>query len=73
VTASIADVGSYEASTSTEPVYHAMLRLGRVTTYTNTKGVAIVHVNRAGRLAVTAGDTLMPTSTRLVRPPSSRG
>jgi hypothetical protein len=73
VTASIAGVGAAEASTDTEPVYHAMLRLARTTTYTDTKGVAIVHVNRGGRLAVTAGDTLLPTSTRLARRPSPHG
>jgi hypothetical protein len=65
VTVGIAGVGANEAATDTEPVYHAKVELGRITTYTDKDGVAVVHVRAGRELIVTAGDTLKPTSVRL--------
>jgi hypothetical protein len=65
VTVSIAGVGASEAATNTEPVYHAKIKLGHVTTYTDNHGIAIVHIRGSRKLTMTAGDTLKPTSVRL--------
>jgi hypothetical protein len=65
VTASVAGVGANEAAVSTEPVYRAAIKLGRVTTYTNNAGIATVIVGKDHKLTVTAGDTLKPASARL--------
>jgi hypothetical protein len=65
VTVSIADVGANEAVTSTQPVFHATVKLGQTTTYTDENGTAIVRVPGRRKLTVTAGDTLKPTSVRL--------
>jgi hypothetical protein len=65
VTVSVAGVGANEAAVSTEPVYRAAIKLGRVTTYTNNAGIATVVVGREHKLTVTAGDTLKPASARL--------
>ena len=62
VTASMAAMGANEASTDTEPVDHALLHLGRVTTATGTNGTARVRVTGTQKLTVTAGDTLKPSS-----------
>lgn len=66
VTASIAGVGPNETAVDTQPVYHALIRLGRVKTYTNRNGVAIVTVRKNHHLTVTAGDTLKPASLQLL-------
>jgi hypothetical protein len=65
VTVAIAGVGANEAATNTEPVYHARITLGHITTYTDNNGLAIVRVRGSRELTVTAGDTLKPTSIRL--------
>jgi hypothetical protein len=65
VTASIAGFGPGESELDVQPVYHAALRLGRVTVYSNNEGVAIVRVRRAHDLTVNAGQTLKPTSANL--------
>jgi hypothetical protein len=65
VTVSIAGVGANEAATSTQPVFHATVKRGHTTTYTDENGTAIVRVTGRRELTVTAGDTLKPTSVRL--------
>jgi hypothetical protein len=65
VTVRIAGVRANETAIDTEPVYHALLRLGHATTYTNKNGTAIVTLDRVHRLKVTAGDTLKPTAVQL--------
>jgi hypothetical protein len=65
VTASVAGVGANEAAVDTEPVKHARVRLGRATTYTNGRGIAILTVGRHHKITISAGDTLQPTSGRL--------
>ncbi|MDQ1464831.1 MAG: hypothetical protein QOC73_1772 [Actinomycetota bacterium] len=65
VTASVAGVGANETAVDTQPVYHALLQLGRAKIYTNKNGTAIVTVRQGHHLKVTAGDTLKPTSVRL--------
>jgi hypothetical protein len=68
VTSSVAGVGANEAAVDTRPVNHATIQLGHAKTYTNTAGVAVVTVKSSHKLTVTAGDTLVPTSTRLRTP-----
>jgi hypothetical protein len=65
VTASIAGFAPAENEIDVQPVYHAALRLGRVTVYSDNEGVAIVTVRRVHMLDVSAGQTLTPTSTYL--------
>ncbi len=68
VTVSMAGAGANEAAIATQPVDHATIKLGRVRTYTNNKGIAIVNVSKNHHLTVTAGDTLLPTSAYLSAP-----
>jgi hypothetical protein len=65
VTTSVAGVGANEASVDTEPVEHAAIRLGGATSYTNSRGVAVVTVGAHPRLRISAGDTLRPISGHL--------
>jgi hypothetical protein len=64
---SVAGVGANEAAVDTEPVYRAAIKVGGRNVYTNGSGVTVVTVRRAGRITVTAGDTLRPTSAYLRR------
>jgi hypothetical protein len=66
VTASVAGVGPAETLLDTQPVDGATVKYGRRTTRTNSHGVATVHPPRSQRLHVSAGDTLVPTSVRLI-------
>ena len=61
----VAGVGLNEAQTSTSPVNHALLLLGKKQTYTDAEGIAVVTVTKVHKLTVTAGETLEPTSTYL--------
>lgn len=65
VTASVAGVGLNEAQTSTSPVNHALLLLGKKKAYTDAEGIAVVPVTKDHELTVTAGETLEPASTYL--------
>jgi hypothetical protein len=67
VTVSIAGMGANETAVDTNPVYHATVSLGRAKIYTNRSGTAIVKMRHSGKLTVTAGDTLKPTSVFLRR------
>ncbi|HYZ30487.1 MAG TPA: hypothetical protein VE570_15600 [Thermoleophilaceae bacterium] len=69
VTVSIAGAGANEGAIATEPVYHAAIKIGRDTTYTNRNGVAVITPRHTQRVTITAADTLVPTSTHLGRPP----
>lgn len=64
VTASVADMGPNEGAVDTQPVYHALVRVGRTRAYTDRRGIALLRV-RGGRVMVGAGDTLAPASHRL--------
>jgi len=66
VTASVAGVGPAETLVSTQPVDGATLTFGRRTTHTGSNGVATVHRLRSRWLRVSAGDTLVPSSVRLI-------
>jgi hypothetical protein len=65
VTVSIAGAGANESQVATEPVDDATIELGRVTEHTNELGEAVLTPSSNGHAAVTAGDTLRPTSIRL--------
>lgn len=67
VTARVGSMGANEATVDTQPVYHATVRLGTATTYTNRAGTAIIKPRRDRKLTVTAGDTLKPISLTLKR------
>jgi hypothetical protein len=67
VTARVGSMGANEAAVDTQPVYHATVRLGTATTYTNRAGTAIIKPRRDRKLTVTAGDTLKPISLTLKR------
>jgi hypothetical protein len=60
VTVRIAGAGANEAVVDVEPVYHAKVRIGRRTIYTNHDGAATIKIERSRRLTITAGDTLKP-------------
>jgi hypothetical protein len=66
VTASVAGVGPAETLVDTQPVDGATLTYGRRATQTNADGVATVHLLRSEWLHVSAGDTLVPSSARLI-------
>jgi hypothetical protein len=72
VTSSVAGAGANEAAVDTRPVNHAKIQLGHAKIYTNQAGAATVKVTRSRRLGVSAGDTLVSTSTYL-RAPKRRG
>jgi Tol biopolymer transport system component len=65
VTVSIADAGANEASVATEPVDDATIKIGHTTTHTNALGEAVVAAHTPGKVSISAGDTLVPTSIRL--------
>jgi hypothetical protein len=65
VTVRIAGAGANEAGVDVEPVYHAKVRIGRRTIYTNHDGAAIVKIERRRRVTITAGDTLKPALANL--------
>jgi hypothetical protein len=62
VTSRVASVGPNESIVATPPVFHATVRLGQMTAFTNRTGVAIIKARHRGTLTVTAGNTLKPTS-----------
>jgi hypothetical protein len=66
VTASVAGMGATESVVDTRPVNRAAVKSGKRTVYTNKQGVATVKVRgSAGKVTVTAGDTIRPTSVVL--------
>lgn len=62
VTSSVGSMGPNEGDVDTVAVDRASVRVGHVTTYTNSAGVAVVRARRGDRLRVSAGDTLAPAS-----------
>jgi hypothetical protein len=73
VTVGILGAGANEAVIATSPVNHATIKLGRHTTYTNADGLAVVRPGLAQSVAITAGDTLVPTSAEFRRCPMPGG
>jgi hypothetical protein len=65
VTVRIAGAGANEAAVDVEPVYHAKVRIGRRTIYTNHDGAATVKIERSRRVTISAGDTLKPALANL--------
>jgi hypothetical protein len=57
--------GANEAAVDVEPVYHAKVRIGRRTIYTNHDGAATIKIERRHRVTITAGDILKPALANL--------